>query len=267
MSGEGTVLVCLDTETTGLGADEDVVQLAAVLHREGDAAFHTLSSLALPEVAVSHGAEQTHGYSYERLLGLGAKPSAYVAGEFAREVSGFSAGAPYVLAGHNLGYDLKVLSRHPELTCLFEGAAGTVCTRQLAHRVSPRLPDHQLMTVFRDWCMCNGEPRVKPHDALSDAWCVFKMIRQEMDGGRERRDASGMKTYQGLAEWLGTPAKLGAMPFGKHKGAAFNDIPESYLRWLVGNDNTDGDVRHSASTELARRAMMELEGGEDDVPF
>lgn len=250
-----TVLVCLDAETTGLGADEDFVQIAAVLHREGDDKYCTTSSLALPEVSVSKGATDTHGYSWERLASLGARPSAEVAAELAREVLEFVDDAPFVLAGHNIDYDLRVLARHAPLKRLFDLAAGQICTRQLAHRVSPMLPNHQLLTVFADWCG-NGH-NILPHDALSDAWCVFKMVQARTN-----------KNCLGLARWLASPCPLTAMPFGKHKGAAFQDLPEGYLVWLIGNQNMDGDVRHSAITELDTRRRLSYETlADDDIPY
>jgi hypothetical protein len=45
------------------------------------------------------------------------------------------------------------------------------------------------------------------------------------------------------------------LPFGKHKGAALVDVPEGYLRWLLG-----GDVKLSAALRTAVRGEMTRRG-------
>ena len=56
--------------------------------------------------------------------------------------------------------------------------------------------------------------------------------------------------YEELYKIMETPMELTTMPFGKHKGESFNDIPESYIKWCImsldaldeNNDNYDADL-------------------------
>ena len=261
-----TVLVVIDTETTGLTPCEDFVQLGAVFHVEHSPTYASFCELALPSVNVSPGAEAVHGWSYAALEQAGARPSQGVAEEFAQDALKFVGGRPYVIAGHNLEFDLRVIGSHVSLAHFVAEASGIICTRQLAERVSPGLPNHQLATVLNGWGL-NPGGAWKAHDAGMDAWACFRLVRHY---------ASGTIPYQSIADWLKAPLALGVMPFGAHKGKPFEAIPESYLKWLRGNKDMRPDLRFSAQAELDRRAKAVpvvpsapwgSEDEDDDIPF
>lgn len=52
----------------------------------------------------------------------------------------------------------------------------------------------------------------------------------------------------------------GTMPFGKHKGARLEDVPDDYLRWLLRNCDLGPIIRKAIEAELG------IEGGADDEP-
>lgn len=43
------------------------------------------------------------------------------------------------------------------------------------------------------------------------------------------------------------------MPFGKYRGRPLDAIPESYLRWVLRECDTDEDILSAIRTELANR--------------
>ena len=256
-----TVLIVIDTETTGLTPREDFVQLGAVFHVEHAPGYSSFCELALPAVPISKGASDIHGWTLPALEQAGARSSREVAEMFAQDAAKFIAGRDFILAGHNSEFDLRVLAGHPSLKNLLDQACGTICTRQLAERLSPNLYNHQLATVFEGWGL---DPRgLKPHDALSDAWACFRLVRQYASGAAI--------PYKEIAGWLAQPMELEIMAFGAHKGKAFKDIPEGYLKWLAGNANMRADWRFTARKELERRAGRGLASAsmneDDDIPF
>ncbi|MGO9178583.1 MAG: putative quorum-sensing-regulated virulence factor [Candidatus Limnocylindrales bacterium] len=55
----------------------------------------------------------------------------------------------------------------------------------------------------------------------------------------------------------------GRMPWGKHRGELFEDVPSDYLRWVLREaDAADVDLRHEIRNELDRRRT---EGGVEYV--
>jgi DNA polymerase III epsilon subunit-like protein len=257
-----TVLIIIDTETTGLTPREDFVQLGAVFHVEHAPFYSNFCELAIPNVAISKGASDIHGWTLPALEQAGARTSQEVAERFIEDAAKFVDGRPYVLAGHNLEFDLRVLNGHACLKHMVPEAYGTICTRQLAERLSPMLFNHQLATVFEGWGL---DPKgLRPHDALSDAWACFRLVRHYASGASI--------PYREIADWLAKPAELEIMAFGAHKGKEFKDIPEGYLKWLTGSANMRADWRHTAQKELERRAGRTLGpevtvDDDDDVPF
>lgn len=54
------------------------------------------------------------------------------------------------------------------------------------------------------------------------------------------------------------------MPFGKHRGVALEDIPTSYLDWLIGQDWIQGrDLCRDITAHLNTRADWHQMGEED----
>jgi DNA polymerase-3 subunit epsilon len=64
--------------------------------------------------------------------------------------------------------------------------------------------------------------------------------------------AKGYKTTEKLFDVLSRPILMTTMPFGKHKGRSFKEIPLQYLSWM-SNKDFDQDLLYSIRTELKRR--------------
>lgn len=44
------------------------------------------------------------------------------------------------------------------------------------------------------------------------------------------------------------------MPFGKHKGSSFMDVPPSYLEWMLREmKDLDGDLKYSINLALQKK--------------
>ncbi len=75
------------------------------------------------------------------------------------------------------------------------------------------------------------------------------------------RQASRMVTRIKVWEAI-RAAEVRTMPFGKHKGMLFEDIPSDYLRWFEREaDAADTDLRSDVRQELDRR-RAEMRGVE-----
>ena len=54
--------------------------------------------------------------------------------------------------------------------------------------------------------------------------------------------------------------KFTTMPFGKHKGLPFREIPTSYLEWLTENMGLREPLKTSVADELKFREILDAEG-------
>lgn len=55
------------------------------------------------------------------------------------------------------------------------------------------------------------------------------------------------------------------MPFGKHQGTPFTELPDDYLQWMVEKMSGKADLKAAAKAEIERRAKAEAEGDEPDT--
>ena len=232
-----TVLVIFDTETTGLDAAvEEICQFACVVHREGEPLSETLEmeSLCNPGKQIDPAAAAIHKISDEMVKD--AVPAAELIPSWFREIVEFAGGDDIVLGGHNTGFDWKFLRRHLRIS----DRVLPLCTMRMARRIDPLADNHKLEYLYRDRFNLKSDRTVRAHDALSDVWMSFELLQHW-------RKYFPRPDYLGIAKELLQPIKLEVMPFGKHKGVPFSDIPRHYLSWLAKQDeNMDMDVRYTA---------------------
>ena len=226
-------LIAFYTETTGVNKWDDFVQIAA--HGKD----FRYDSLALPKVIVNPEAVKVHGYTYERLQQLGARPSTEVAREFAEALNTTN----LLLCGHNLQFDLKITDQHPELS--FLRRAPSICTYHAALRMLPELESHKLESVFAHLCP-DAVADTKPHDAYSDARCSYLIACLLA--------ASANMDVKAFAAWMSEPQELEKWPNGPKRGVRIADLDSGYLRWALTKDFPP-DVAHSCRKELDRRAF------------
>jgi uncharacterized protein (DUF3820 family) len=62
--------------------------------------------------------------------------------------------------------------------------------------------------------------------------------------------SQGTRSYEELSD-ISVPMTL--MPFGKHGGKRFTEIPTDYLKWLLRQADLSKPVKLAAELELANR--------------
>ena len=53
------------------------------------------------------------------------------------------------------------------------------------------------------------------------------------------------KSIMELYELSKEALSIETMPFGKHRGKKLSEVPKDYIKWLMGQDNLDSDLRSS----------------------
>lgn len=226
------VLVVYDTETTGLTpeAGDDIVQFAALIHRQGEDSVYEWQSLANPGRPIPVGASNVHGITDEMVAG---QPSSQdVVKEWWREVLLFAEKDPIVLCGHNEGFDRRFITKHIEPA----RATGRIDTMQMVRRLHPDAPDHKLGVVYRHLGLSSVKA-CKEHDAMSDVWMAFELLRKMMADNDE-------EDFLNVSGWLEQPMVLAIMPYGKFKSQPMYRVEKKYAQFMLGKD-LDPDVRAS----------------------
>lgn len=156
----------IDTETTGLFAPIQVVEVAAVRMRGWEPTGETFQAFLDHDIEIPYEAEAVHGYDRAFLRRHGAAPR-----EVHRAFRDFLGGRP--ICAHNLSYDLDrcLLPEWSQLRVGTDHARG-FCTVKLARRALPELKFHGMGLLTKKY----GLTRPKAHAALADAQATAELV-------------------------------------------------------------------------------------------
>lgn len=227
------ITVIYDTETTGIGSDADVVELASVVVMP-DGGMLSSQEYCRPLVPMSLEAYRTHGIGEDRLVNC--RSSTEVVREWFEEIRNLveTTGLIPIFAGYNTHFDRRICRQHGEFP-----AGPSLCGLRLARHNDPDLPDHKLETVYSNLISGAG---FNAHNALDDCWATLQVLQHYS----ERLG----KSFLTLAEEQNQPKLLTKMPFGKHKGKQMALLPPSYMEFMLELPELDQDVAFTFRTIL-----------------
>lgn len=87
------------------------------------------------------------------------------------------------------------------------------------------------------------------HDALGDI-----LVLEGLFGRLNAKFQENDELHDPLQEMIhisSNPVLIPRMPFGKHKGLLFSEVPRDYLEWLSGT-NLDEDMAYTMKTHLGQ---------------
>ena len=242
--------VLLDTETTGAGEEDRIIQLGfMVLDGKSVEVYNDLCLAPLP---IGYGAMEVHGITPDMIEG---KPSC-------SETSAFQTlcnlNTPdNVLIIHNAPFDLGMLAKE-NFTSQMRLIDTLRCARHLfddeeAHRLQYfryRLGLYKIEQAEADALGIE----VKAHDAIGDV-LVLKLFLSELRKRLQER-YEGVNPIDKMVELTQTPVfYTRPLKFGKYKGKTLSEIVDTdkgYLTWMLGNmESLDEDMRYSIERVLA----------------
>lgn len=226
----------VDTETGGLDPSEhDLLEVASVLSTGGVQLGRPFSTLVHPTKPIPPESSAIHHLVEADFRGAPDRAKA-------SELILANVNPDAILYAHNAVFDLGFL---PELR-----GRHWICTKRLAMKCWPDAPAWKNQ-VLRYWLDSPNDlcPNTEAHSALGDIAVtqqIFFHILMLWLGASHADDLSA------FLEWELQPTLLLRMPFGKHKGEAFENIPADYLAWCVRSDATknDADLAHTLRHHL-----------------
>jgi DNA polymerase-3 subunit epsilon/exodeoxyribonuclease X len=241
--------VLLDTETTGAGDTDRIIQLGFMVLDGKNVEVH--NDLCLAPLPIGYGAMEVHGITPDMIEG---KP-------LCTETSAFHAlcalNTPEnVLIIHNAPFDLGMLAKE-DFTSKMRLIDTLRCARHLfddeeAHRLQYfryRLGLYKIEQAEADALGIE----VKAHDAIGDV-LVLKLFLTELRKRLQER-FEGANPIDKMVELTQTPVfYTRPLKFGKYKGKTLTEIAEAdkgYLTWMLSNmDTLDEDMRYSIGRVL-----------------
>jgi exodeoxyribonuclease X len=228
-----TLIRVVDTETTGIDDPIEMVEIGWTdirLFADGwaiESGPH--SRLVRPTIPISFGAMATHHIT-----------EAEASGEISQEeAKALIAGVDFYCA-HNITYDARLLGSNLPWLCTFKAA----------RTAWPEMQSHSNGAIRYELGLCLDDERAVPsHRAGPDTWVTAHILLRLLE----------TLSVEKIREITGNPVRMLRINFGEHFGKRFNEIPFSYLDWIVNKSNMASDpkkedVVFSARMELNERA-------------
>lgn len=220
-----SVIRFCDTETTGFPPKAEMVEIGWTdlrLYPDGwQIEVDQQSAFVNPGHPIPAGATAIHGITDDMVVGA-MSPAA------AREQ--LLRGADYH-AAHNAPFDRQFI----------RSGLPWICTLACARHIWPKATNHKNETLRQYLGIeVDGDAHRAGYDAAVSARILLQLFKHMT-----------LDEMLSVSQPEHVPAR---MPFGAHKGQAFSEIPDSYLRWLSTESKMTKGIRTAALNEIARRA-------------
>ena len=240
--------IILDTETTGTGENDRVIQLGYIVL--GEKEIEVQNEFFSSNVPISFGAMEVHGITPDMIEG---KPTCIESSSYKRLLK-LNTPQNYMII-HNAPFDLGMLEREG-----FNTQMKVIDTLRVAKHMFPDEEAHRLQYFRYKMELYKDEQKeadslgivVKAHDAIGDV-LILKLLLSKL------KDEVALKfpdenPVEKMVDLTNTPILINSFKFGKYKGKTLQEVATSdagYLRWMLSNmENLDEDMRYSINNVL-----------------
>ena len=240
--------IILDTETTGTGEEDRVIQLGYIVL--GEKKVEVQNEFFSTHVPISFGAMETHGITPDMLEGKGAcKESA----AFQRLLE-LNTNENYLII-HNAPFDITMLEREG-----FKTQMRVIDTLRVAKHLLPDEEAHRLQYFRYKMGLYKEEQKeadalgivIKAHDAIGDV-LVLKLLLSRLKELVSAKFPSE-NPVEKMVQLTTTPILINSFNFGKYKGKTLAEVAQSdaaYLRWMLSSmEKLDEDLKYSINRVL-----------------
>lgn len=242
--------VLLDTETTGAGERDRIIQLGFMVLQPGqDVEVH--NTFCSSEVPIAFAAMEVHHITPEMLEGapICTETEAY------RRLAALNRPENYLII-HNAPFDLGMLEKEG-FACQMQLIDTLRCARHVyeeeeAHRLQYFRYKMELYKAEAAEAQKLGI-KIKAHDAIGDVLTLKLFLTKLRERVQER--FPGTNPVDKMVELTKEPVFFtGPMRFGKYKGKTLFEIAaddRGYLQWMAEKmENLDDDMRYSVNRVL-----------------
>ena len=220
-------ILFLDTETTGNGDKDRLVQLA-VKERYIDEPL--VNATYKPPVPISIESMAIHHIT-ERMVA--ARPAFQAAPEYS-SLKDLLESDEVVVVAHNAAFDLAMLAR--------EGIVPrrTICTYKLAYALDPNdvMPNYRLQYLRY---LLDLDVEAEAHDALGDV-LVLEVLFERLAEKMKERHGTEEAALAAMLAITARPMLFTTLRFGKYSGKKIEEVATTdrgYLEWLLKEKEKD----------------------------
>lgn len=240
--------IILDTETTGTGELDRVIQLGYMVL--GAKEIEVQNEFFSAEVPISIPAMEVHGITPAMLQGKGT----CVQSNSYKRLCELNTNENYIII-HNAKFDLDMLGKEG-----FEVHMKVIDTLRVAKHIFEEEEAHRLQYFRYKMELYKEEKKeadalgieVKAHDAIGDV-LVLKLFLSKLKEAVLARFPKE-NPVEKMVDLTNTPILITLFKFGKYKGKTLLEVARSdagYLRWMLSSmENLDDDMRYSINTAL-----------------
>lgn len=240
--------IILDTETTGTGENDRVIQLGFMVL--GAKEIEVYNEFFSSDIPISFAAMEVHGITPDMLEG---KESCTKSASYKR-LQELNTSENYLII-HNAKFDIDMLKKEG-----FEPQMRVIDTLRVAKHIFANEEAHRLQYFRYKMGLYKNEESeakdlgitVKAHDAIGDV-LVLKLFLSKL-----KDEISKLFPQENPVEKMvnltKTPIFIQSFNFGKYKGKTLQEVATSdgaYLRWMLGNmESLDEDLKYSINRVL-----------------
>lgn len=246
-------LAMLDTETTGKDYKTcEVIEMGLSFKENGK--WQEVSTLYKPDDPIKPECSAVTNITnrmvadcpsfYEEVLGWQETVGAVVQNK------------PVIGVAHNSFYDEKVLERYG-----FE-LNDWLCTLKMSRKLyanDDSVTAHNL-PYLRYYFDVELDEGLSNHRAGTDCVITAMVLERMLDD----LEAQGivdpsLDYYEQIQDWLAKPTLMTKVPFGKHRGLSFHEVPMSYWSWALDNLDSLNESSEQYDPDLAASVIDAVE--------
>lgn len=213
-------LIFIDTETTGIGPDDKLIQVAYRTTNNID-----VNEFYKPNRPIDIGAMAVHHITEKMIVDKPAFKDSDIYKDLEKR---FSAGEIFI--AHNAKFDVDMVEKEG----LKVGA--TIDTLKVARHLDPESKIESYAMQYLRYLL-GIEVEATAHDAWGDILVLeqvyYRMLKKIMESEKISQD----EAIELMIEISSKPSLIRVIGFGKYKGEKLEDIAKNdsgYLKWLLG---------------------------------
>lgn len=246
-------LVAIDTETTGKDYTTcEVIEMGVAYRANGE--YVQESQLYRPDADIGPGCSAVTNITNRMVKDCDSFVNHAAAWQ--TKIFEIVPSDEIIAVAHNSYYDMRVLERYgvnmPRWLCTWK-----ISKKLFANTEAVEATNLPYLRYFFD---VDVSPSSVNHRAGTDCEITLKVLENMLDFMEATGEIdTGYDYFDQINDWLNRPVLLTTVPFGKHKGKSFDEVPLDYWDWALKNFDSLNENSDQYDPNLAASVIAAVE--------